>query len=333
MDKEVNSEKNISKNIIETDKIEIIYDEESGHKIVNNFIFQGIIGLGAFSKIKRSIDKKTKKELAVKVIKNYLLRKKKKAFDKTSSGSLLIHYMIEDAINEMKTYKAIPKEHPNILSLYQILNDNEKDKTYLIMELAEPLVTINEETGIFTLNNKFDNNKYDEKLIKKWILEIASGLKFLHENNIAHCDIKSDNILLGKDGKLKLSDFGSSLRMNEPDDNILRTQGNIYFFPPELVEDKEKEKKSIDYKAVDIWDLGISIYTYIFKCLPFMPENRENIVELFKAITESNFDFNKNGVTISEEMKKLLMHLFEKDPEKRFTADDIVNYPWLNQND
>ena len=333
MDKEVNSEKNISKNIIETDKIEIIYDEESGHKIVNNFIFQEIIGRGAYSKVKRCIDKETKKELAVKVIKNYLLRKKKKAFDKTSSGSLLIHYMMEDAINEMKTYKAIPKEHPNILSLYQILNDNEKDKTYLIMELAEPLVTINEETGIFTLNNKFDNNKYDEKLIKKWILEIASGLKFLHENNITHCDIKSDNILLGKDGKLKLSDFGSSLRMNEPDDNILRTQGNIYFFPPELVEDKEKEKKSIDYKAVDIWDLGISIYTYIFKCLPFMPENRENIVELFKAITESNFDFNKNGVTISEEMKKLLMHLFEKDPEKRFTADDIVNYPWLNQND
>ena len=316
MDKEVNLEKNISKNIIESDKIEIIYDEESGHKIVNNFIFQEIIGRGAYSKVKRCIDKETKKELAVKVIKNYLLRKKKKAFDKTSSGSLLIHYMIEDAINEMKTYKAIPKEHPNILSLYQILNDNEKDKTYLIMELAEPLVTINEETGIFTLNNKFDNNKYDEKLIKKWILEIASGLKFLHENNIAHCDIKSDNILLGKDGKLKLSDFGSSLRMNEPDDNILRTQGNIYFFPPELVEDKEKEKKSIDYKAVDIWDLGISIYTYIFKCLPFMPENRENIVELFKAITESNFDFNKNGVTISEEMKKLLMHLFEKDPEK-----------------
>ena len=53
MDKEVNSEKNISKNIIETDKIEIIYDEESGHKIVNNFIFQGIIGLGAYSKVKR----------------------------------------------------------------------------------------------------------------------------------------------------------------------------------------------------------------------------------------------------------------------------------------
>ena len=88
-----------------------------------------------------------------------------------------------------KTYKVITKEHLNILSLYQFLNYNEKDKTYLIMKLAEPLVTINEETGIFTSNNKFDNNKYDEKLIKKWILEIVSGLKFLHENNIVHCDL------------------------------------------------------------------------------------------------------------------------------------------------
>ena len=309
MEKESKIEENITKKIIETDNLVIKYDEESGHKIVNEFMFQDTIGRGAYSKVKKCININTKKELAVKVIKNYLLKKKKKAFDKTSEGSLLIHYMI----------------------LYQILNDKEKDKTYLIMELAEPLVTVNEETGVFTLNNKFDNDKYDEELIKKWILDIASGLKFLHDNNIAHCDIKSDNILLGKDGKCKLSDFGSSLRMNEPEDNILRTQGNIYFFPPELVEDKEKEKKSIDYKAVDIWDFGISIYTCIFKKLPFMPENRENIVELFNAITEGNFDFNKNGITISEEMKKLLMHILEKDPEKRFTANDIVNYPWLNE--
>ena len=332
MEKELNEENNNSKKLFETDKVIINYDEETGNKIVNEFMFKETIGRGSYSKVKKCIEIKSQKEFAVKITKNYLLRKKKRAFDKTNEGSLLIHYMIEDALNEIKTYKVIPKTHPNILSLYQIINDKEKDKTYLIMELAEPLITVNEETGIFTLNSRFDNNKYDEKLIKKWILEIASGIKFLHDNDIAHCDIKSDNILLGKDGKCKLSDFGSSLRMNEPEDNILRTQGNIYFFPPELVEDKEKEKKSIDYKAVDIWDFGISIYTYIFKRLPFMPENRENIVELFKEITEGNFDYNKNGITISEEMRQLLNRIFEKDPEKRFTADDIVNYPWLKEN-
>jgi len=319
----------IPKKILETDKLQINYEEETGHKIVNEFIFLETLGRGAYSKVKKCINKNTKEEYAVKVINNYLLKKKKKAFDKTNEGSLLIHYMIEDALNEIKTYKSIPKDHPNVLSLYQILINKEKDKTYLIMELAEPLITVSEDTGIFTLNKKFGDN-YDEKLIKKWIFEIASGIKFLHDNNIAHCDIKSDNILLGKDGKCKLSDFGSSLRFNEPDDNILRTQGNIYFFPPELVE--EKEKKDIDYKAVDIYMFGVSIYTCIFKCLPFMPENRENIVELFNAIIDGNFDFNKNGVTISEDMKKLLKNILQKDPDKRFTAEDIVNYPWLKEN-
>ena len=329
-----NEQKNNTRNIIETDKAEINYDEETGHKIVNEFLFQETLGRGAYSKVKKCINTKTNQEFAVKIINNYLLRKKKKAFDKTKSGSLLIHYKIEDALNEIKTYKALPCDHPNILSLYQIINDKEKDKTYLIMELAEKgsIVSLDEKTGVFTINKSYDNDKYDEKLIKSWILDIAKGLKFLHENNIAHCDIKSDNIVLGKDGHCKLADFGNSLRINDKDndsENFLRTQGNIYFFPPELVE--EKEKKNIDYKSVDIWTLGISMYTCIYKCLPFVPENRENIVELFKAISNANIDYNKNGVTISDDMKTLMQHLLEKDPEKRFTANDIVNYPWLNE--
>ena len=328
--------KSIERKIIETDNAEISYDEKTGQKIVNEFLFQETLGRGAYSKVKKCVNTKTNQEFAVKIIHNYLLRKKKKAFDKTNTGSLLIHYMIEDAINEIKTYKALPCEHPNILSLYQIINDKEKDKTYLIMELAEKgsIVTLNEKTGVFTLNKNYDNDKYDEKLIKSWILDIAKGLKFLHENNIAHCDIKSDNIVLGKDGHCKLADFGNSLRINDKDndsENFLRTQGNIYFFPPELVEEKEKEKKNIDYKSVDIWTLGISMYTCIYKCLPFVPDNRENIVELFKAISNANIDYNKNGVTISDDMKTLMQHLLEKDPEKRFTANDIVNYPWLNE--
>ena len=203
-----------------------------------------------------------------------------------------------------------------------------------IMELAEKgaIVTMDEKTGVFTLNKNYDNEKYDEKLMKSWIKDIASGIKFLHDNNIAHCDIKSDNIVLDKDGRCKLGDFGNSLRINEVDnDNFLRTQGNIYFFPPELVDEREKDKKSIDYRPVDIWTLGVSIYTCIYKSLPFVPEVRDNIVELFKTIDKADFDYNKNGITISDEMKTLLKHILEKDPEKRFTADDILNYPWLNE--
>ena len=107
MEKEIKEENNISKKLIETDKVVINYDEETGTKIVNEFMFKETIGRGSYSKVKKCIELNSQKEFAVKITKNYLLRKKKKAFDKTNEGSLLIHYMIEDALNEIKTYKVI----------------------------------------------------------------------------------------------------------------------------------------------------------------------------------------------------------------------------------
>ena len=317
--------------IYETDKVNITYDKKTGNKIVNEFYFLETIGRGAYSKVKKCINLNTREEFAVKILNKRLLRKKKKSYGKTKEGTLKINYMIEDAINEINIYKSFPEPNDNIIRLYQILNDNKKDKTYLIMELAQkgPLVTLNEKTGIFCINSNYRNDIYDEKLMKKWILDIAKGLKFLHENNIVHRDIKSDNILIDKNGNIKIADFGCSIKLkNNQPDLFSKTEGNMYFFPPEFVDGKSK--KQFGYKPVDIWAFGVSMYTCIFKSLPFLPENRENIVELFKEIREAKFDYNKNGIKISKEMEKLLGFILEKDPNKRFTAKDIVEYPWLN---
>ena len=317
--------------IYETDKVNITYDKKTGNKIVNEFYFLETIGRGAYSKVKKCINLNTREEFAVKILNKRLLRKKKKSYGKTKEGTLKINYMIEDAINEINIYKSFPEPNDNIIRLYQILNDNKKDKTYLIMELAQkgPLVTLNEKTGIFCINSNYRNDIYDEKLMKKWILDIAKGLKFLHENNIVHRDIKSDNILIDKNGNIKIADFGCSIKLkNNQPDLFSKTEGNMYFFPPEFVDGKSK--KQFGYKPVDIWAFGVSMYTCIFKSLPFLPENRENIVELFKEIREAKIDYNKNGIKISKEMEKLLGFILEKDPNKRFTAKDIVEYPWLN---
>ena len=317
--------------IFETDKVTVNYDKKTGNKIVNEFYFLDTIGRGAYSKVKKCINLNTREEFAVKILNKRLLRKKKKSYGKTKEGTLKINYMIDDALNEINIYKTFNEYNNNVIRLYQIINDNKKDKTYLIMELAQkgPLVTLNEKTGIFCINSNYNNNIYDEKLIKKWILDIAKGLKFLHENNVVHRDIKSDNILIDKNGVCKIADFGCSIKLkpNQPD-LFSKTEGNMYFFPPEFVDGKSK--KQFGYKPVDIWAFGVSIYTCIFKSLPFLPENRENVVELFKEIREAKFDFNKNGIKISKDMEILLGHILDKDPNKRFTAKDIVNYPWLN---
>ena len=317
--------------IFETDNVTITYDKKTGNKIVNEFYFMDTIGRGAYSKVKKCINLKTKEEFAVKILNKRLLRKKKKSYGKTKEGMLKINYMIEDAINEINIYKSFLGTNKNVLKLYQILNDNKKDKTYLIMELAEkgPLVTLNEKDGVFCINNNYRDDIYDEELIKTWIYDIANGLKFIHENNIVHRDIKSDNILIDKNGHCKIADFGCSIKLkNGQPDLFSKTEGNIYFFPPEFVDGKSK--KQFGYKPVDIWAFGVSIYTCIFKTLPFLPENRENVVELFKEIREAKFDFNRNGIKISKEMETLLLHILDKDPQKRFTAKDIVEYPWLN---
>ena len=317
--------------IFETDNVTITYDKKTGNKIVNEFYFMDTIGRGAYSKVKKCINLKTKEEFAVKILNKRLLRKKKKSYGKTKEGMLKINYMIEDAINEINIYKSFLGTNKNVLKLYQILNDNKKDKTYLIMELAEkgPLVTLNEKDGVFCINTNYRDDIYDEELIKTWIYDIANGLKFIHENNIVHRDIKSDNILIDKNGHCKIADFGCSIKLkNGQPDLFSKTEGNMYFFPPEFVDGKSK--KQFGYKPVDIWAFGVSIYTCIFKTLPFLPENRENVVELFKEIREAKFDFNRNGIKISKEMETLLLHILDKDPQKRFTAKDIVEYPWLN---
>ena len=317
--------------IIETDKVTVNYDKKTGNKIVNEFYFLETIGRGAYSKVKKCINLNTREEFAVKILNKRLLRKKKKSYGKTKEGTLKINYMIEDAINEINIYKSFPEVNDNVIRLYQILNDNKKDKTYLIMELAQkgPLVTLNEKNGVFCLNKNYKDDIYDEKLMKKWILDIAKGLKFLHENNVVHRDIKSDNILIDKNGNCKIADFGCSIKLkNNQADLFSKTEGNMYFFPPEFVDGKSK--KQFGYKPVDIWAFGVSMYTCIFKSLPFLPENRENVVELFREIRESKFDYNKNGVKISKDMEILLGHILDKDPNKRFTAKDIVEYPWLN---
>ena len=317
--------------IYETDNVTVTYDKNTGNKIVNEFYFMDTIGRGAYSKVKKCVNLKTKEEFAVKILNKRLLRKKKKSYGKTKEGTLKINYMIDDAINEINIYKSFSGTNENVIKLYQILNDNKKDKTYLIMELAEkgPLVTLNEKAGIFCINSNYRDDVYDEKLIKTWIYDTANGLKFLHENNIVHRDIKSDNILIDKNGHCKIADFGCSIKLkNGQPDLFTKTEGNMYFFPPEFVDGKSK--KQFGYKPVDIWALGVSIYTCIFKTLPFLPENRENVVELFKEIREAKFDYNRNGIKISKEMELLLSHILEKDPQKRFTAKDIVEYPWIN---
>lgn len=132
---------------------------------------------------------------------------------------------------------------------------------------------------------------------------------------------------MNKEGECKIADFGMAVKIkSDSEDRFSKTEGNLYFYPPEFCDGTEN--KSFAFKPVDVWAFGVTIYTCIYKKLPFLPENPINYLELFKLINEAKVNYD--GVNISKEMKTLLGMILEKDPKKRLTAKQIRDYPWLH---
>lgn len=102
----------------------------------------------------------------------------------------------------------------------------------------------------------------------------------MHERNVVHRDIKSDNILIDLNGEAKFTDFSIS-SLIEKEDKFSKTEGNLYFYPPELCTGKEKMFAA---KPIDVWALGVNLFICIFHRLPFIPDNPSNILDLFKII-------------------------------------------------
>ncbi len=95
-----------------------------------------------------------------------------------------------------------------------------------------------------------------------------------------HRDIKTDNVLIDENGVCKFTDFNIGAII-ENNDVFTKTEGNMYFYPPEFCTGKSKIFAA---KPVDVWALGVTLFIVAFRKLPFLPENPSNVIELFKII-------------------------------------------------
>ena len=251
------------------------YDEQ-GNKYYNEYKILKELGRGTYSKVKLVMKDNTK--YAMKIIDKKEL-KKKKIFKQDKDGNVIVTNLLKDALKEIAILKKL--DHPNIIKLYEILHNYQKEKIYLIMEYAEygDLVEYDEDTGLFSINKHIsdvynkDNNKdkdkekqkktfnvkkyYMEKDIMSFCKHIVLGLDYLHKNGIIHHDIKPNNILLCKKGICKITDFNfSSILDNLNVDNIGQNSDSAdNFKAPETLVDKkenwdeneeEKEDKKLD---------------------------------------------------------------------------------------
>ena len=272
--------------------------DEFGNKIMNGYKKIKLLGFGAFSKVK--LVEKNGKKYAMKIINKDALRKKN-CFQISKEGKILVNPLLENVMKEIAILKKI--NHKNIIKLYEIIYNNDKNKVYLILEYIEKgnLIYYNEEEEIFYINNNYKKDKknteesfYSELEIKNFIRDISLGINYLHHQGIIHRDIKPENILLSKNYQCKIIDFNvSAMLPDSKDDNIgKKVEGtNLFRAPETCTTDENGKTKNLKGKPLDIWALGITSFILAYRIFPFKLGDVDSSFDLFETIINNQLQF------------------------------------------
>lgn len=197
--------------------------------------------------------------------------------------------------------------HPYIVSFFELVEDA---NNYYVIEEYALYGSILEYINRLTVRS--------ESVVRKIFIQIIVTIRFLHnEKNIAHRDLKPENILLDKNDNIKIIDFGLSSCYSD-DKPYLNTQcGSPSYLPPEVISHKKYTS------AVDIWSIGVLLYTLITGKLPFYDQNVHNMFEMI---------LNSDPViprTFSSSLSDLMRKLLDKNPDTRITIPEILDHEWV----
>ncbi|GCB75681.1 hypothetical protein scyTo_0020937, partial [Scyliorhinus torazame] len=196
--------------------------------------------------------------------------------------------------------------HPNIVKLFEVI---ETEKTlYLVMEYASG-------AGLRGLMFVQSRVRIDGGLT---CFQIVSAVQYCHQRNIVHRDLKAENLLLDGDCNIKIADFGFSNEFQFG--NKLDTFcGSPPYAAPELFQGKK-----YDGPEVDIWSLGVILYTLVSGSLPF---DGQNLKELRERVLRGKY---RVPFYMSTDCENILKRFLVLNPAKRGTLEQIMKDKWIN---
>uniref|UniRef100_A0A8I5TQ85 Serine/threonine-protein kinase SIK3 n=1 Tax=Pongo abelii TaxID=9601 RepID=A0A8I5TQ85_PONAB len=212
---------------------------------------------------------------------------------------------LQKLFREVRIMKIL--NHPNIVKLFEVI---ETEKTlYLIMEYA---------SGGEVFDYLVAHGRMKEKEARSKFRQIVSAVQYCHQKRIVHRDLKAENLLLDADMNIKIADFGFS--------NEFTVGGKLDTFcgsPPYAAPELFQGKK-YDGPEVDVWSLGVILYTLVSGSLPF---DGQNLKELRERVLRGKY---RIPFYMSTDCENLLKRFLVLNPIKRGTLEQIMMDRWIN---
>ncbi|XP_037687700.1 MAP/microtubule affinity-regulating kinase 3 isoform X5 [Choloepus didactylus] len=256
---------------------------------IGNYRLLKTIGKGNFAKVKLARHILTGREVAIKII------------DKTQLNPT----SLQKLFREVRIMKIL--NHPNIVKLFEVI---ETEKTlYLIMEYA---------SGGEVFDYLVAHGRMKEKEARAKFRQIVSAVQYCHQKRIVHRDLKAENLLLDADMNIKIADFGFSNEFTVGS-KLDTFCGSPPYAAPELFQGKK-----YDGPEVDVWSLGVILYTLVSGSLPF---DGQNLKELRERVLRGKY---RIPFYMSTDCENLLKRFLVLNPIKRGTLEQIMKDRWIN---
>ncbi|XP_052420392.1 peripheral plasma membrane protein CASK isoform X13 [Carassius gibelio] len=264
-----------------------------------------VIGKGPFSVVRRCINRDTGQQFAVKIV---------DVAQFTSSPGL----STEDLKREASICHML--KHPHIVELLETYSSD--GMLYMVFEFMDGADLC------FEIVKRADAGfVYSEAVASHYMRQILEALRYCHDNNIIHRDVKPHCVLLASkenSAPVKLGGFGVAIQLGESGLVAGGRVGTPHFMAPEVV------KREPYGKPVDVWGCGVILFILLSGCLPFYG-TRER---LFEAIIKGKYKMNpRQWGQISESAKDLVRRMLMLDPAERITVYEALNHPWLKERD
>ena len=195
--------------------------------------------------------------------------------------------------------------HPNIVSVYDVGDDG--DLHYIVMELVE---------GITLKKFIEKKGKLEIKEAIGIAIQIAQGLEAAHDNHIVHRDIKPQNIIISREGKVKVADFGiaKAATTNTVTQNAV---GSVHYLSPEQARGGYSDEKS------DIYSLGVTMYEMLCGKVPFAGDNTVSVA--LSHIQYEPVPVKEVNPAVPYSVDKIVQKCMQKRPENRYlSASELI---------